>query len=297
MAHMREAVPPMVRDDGVAVPPALEQVVLKALEKDAEARFADMNEFVAALKAASGQMGAPLHTSGNYALSGAFDLSGMRATPGVTPNGTPSSGFPASSPSGGFSTASGSVPAPDFEQEKGGAGKWIMLLLVLALGGGAAAAFMGGAGQQGEATQAATEPTAPAANANANSAEEPPTEENVNEPPPEPELRVVSLNITSAPTGANVMLDGELIGQTPLQRDLAGDDAARGRTLNLEFSLRGYQSVPVQRILSGAQAMDIAVALQRNAPVRPVRRRTTRSTSPTPRPTGGSNPNFRDSPY
>ncbi len=146
MAHMREAVPPMVRDDGVAVPPALEAVVMNCLEKDANNRYSDMNELVAALKSASGQMGSPLNTSGNYALSGAFDLSGMRATPGITPNGTPGHGFPSSSPSNGFAAASGSLPGLerdlDAEDQKGGSGKWIALLLVLALGGGAAAAVL-----------------------------------------------------------------------------------------------------------------------------------------------------------
>ena len=308
MAHMREAVPPMVRDDGVAVPPALEAVVMNCLEKDANNRYSDMNELVAALKSASGQMGSPLNTSGNYALSGAFDLSGMRATPGITPNGTPGHGFPSSSPSNGFAAASGSLPGLerdlDGDDQKGGSGKWIALLLVLALGGGAAAAVLSSTAPTGEEAaqtpgQVPASPTTPP-EAGEQPAGSPATAPNANPSAEEAPLASVVVDLRSDPPGATVLLGSRALGVTPTQRELVGEDAVRGRELTFTFQKAGYDVQNSVRVVTGEPNMLVEVIMQRTQVIR----RPTRTTGtaepgmaamvdgPSVRPTG-----YHDSPY
>ncbi|MCB9657447.1 MAG: serine/threonine-protein kinase [Polyangiales bacterium] len=273
MAHMREAVPPMVRDDGVAVPPALEAVVMNCLEKDANNRYSDMNELVAALKGASGQMGNPLNTSGNYALSGAFDLSGMRATPGITPNGTPGQGFPSASPSSGFAAASGSLHVgmeADAEPEpKGGSAKWIVLLLLLALGGGAAAAVLSSQDTVAATTQ--TTPTTPP-EANPVGAQAPSSEPAADAPPAaeveEAPLASVVVDLRSDPPGATVLLGSRALGVTPTQRELVGEDAERGRELTFTFQKSGYDVQNSVRVVTGEPNMLVEVTLQRTQVIR-----------------------------
>ena len=46
MAHLKQEVPDMVREDGVPVPVELQQVILKCLKKDAEERFGSMNDVI-----------------------------------------------------------------------------------------------------------------------------------------------------------------------------------------------------------------------------------------------------------
>ena len=310
MAHMREAVPPMVRDDGVAVPPAVEAVVMNCLEKDANNRYSDMNELVAALKSASGQLGSPLNTSGNYALSGAFDLSGMRATPGITPNGTPGQGFPSASPSSGFATASGSLPGLerdfDVEEQKGGSGKWIALLLVLALGGGAAAAVLSSSdpnvatGTPAPTGQTTGNPTTPP-EAGEQPIGNPTGGETAIAPGEEAPLASVVVDLRSDPPGATVLLGSRALGVTPTQRELVGEDAQRGRELTFTFQKAGYDVQNSVRIVTGEPNMLVEVVMQRTQVIRrPTRTPGSGDTTMTPamvdgpsvRPTG-----YHDSPY
>ncbi|MCB9629339.1 MAG: serine/threonine protein kinase [Sandaracinaceae bacterium] len=308
MAHMREAVPPMVRDDGVAVPAALEAVVMNCLEKDANNRYSDMNELVAALKSASGQMGNPLNTSGNYALSGAFDLSGMRATPGITPNGTPGQGFPSASPSSGFAAASGSLPTLESDNEadsKGGSAKWIVLLLILALGGGAAAAVLSSNQDAVASNTTATPTTPPETPAEPAGTEGTPNAAGATDPEPaavgeEAPLASVVVDLRSDPPGATVLLGSRALGVTPTQRELVGEDAERGRELTFTFQKSGYDVQNSVRVVTGEPNMLVEVTLQRTQVIR----RPTRTPDPTPtmtstmvdgpsvRPSG-----YHDSPY
>lgn len=308
MAHMREAVPPMVRDDGVAVPAALEAVVMNCLEKDANNRYSDMNELVAALKSASGQMGNPLNTSGNYALSGAFDLSGMRATPGITPNGTPGQGFPSASPSSGFAAASGSLPTLESDNEadsKGGSAKWIVLLLILALGGGAAAAVLSSNQDAVASNTTATPTTPPETPTEPAGTEGTPNAAGATDPEPaavgeEAPLASVVVDLRSDPPGATVLLGSRALGVTPTQRELVGEDAERGRELTFTFQKSGYDVQNSVRVVTGEPNMLVEVTLQRTQVIR----RPTRTPDPTPtmtstmvdgpsvRPSG-----YHDSPY
>ncbi|MBC7174395.1 MAG: serine/threonine protein kinase, partial [Polyangiaceae bacterium] len=147
MAHMREAVPPIAREDGVPVPPSLAQVVLRCLAKDATSRFADMNELITALKHASGAIGASIQMSGQYALGADADASIMRHLPA----GTPGSGVqvvrgaPVNLLTGSYSGIDeidiDDLDAGDSTVMKRKPALWVALG-VLALGLGGAAAFL-----------------------------------------------------------------------------------------------------------------------------------------------------------
>jgi beta-lactam-binding protein with PASTA domain/predicted Ser/Thr protein kinase len=114
-----------------AIPPALEAVVLRALEKDPARRFADADEFIAALEAAS---------------SGIPPASPVPPTAGeITSVMQPTGPFVPIPPPDAYQEVARVEhygPPPEIvEEERGGAGRWwiavlVGLLVLLLLGGG-----------------------------------------------------------------------------------------------------------------------------------------------------------------
>ena len=100
MDHVREPVPAMHAPDGAApIPPELQAIVHKCLEKKKEDRFADMEALLVALKTGGVQVGLSMSSSSRMLPitgSGEIDVSGF-------PGGAPVSGVHTleNSPAGG----------------------------------------------------------------------------------------------------------------------------------------------------------------------------------------------------
>jgi serine/threonine-protein kinase len=235
MAHMREAVPPMARPDGAPIPASLQQIILRCLAKEADARFANMNEVINALKHAGSAMGASIQLSGAYSLSD-MDLSGMRSVVS-----TPGSGIPVVSgtPSGGIhSSISGleDIDLIELDEEypkKSKKGLFAVLGALVVLGG--AAVWSLSAMDEVEApiatapssstTPTAQTPTPPAAPVAADGTAPVP------EPPPavEPAPKRVIVNLKSQPGGAEVFVGDHAYGTTPASVEWVGEQAEAGR--------------------------------------------------------------------
>lgn len=164
LAHVQELPPPMqAMALDADVPPAVEAVVARALEKEPEARFASAPEMLAALAQASGSRAGWTPTQ-HFA---AADLT-TRVNPPI--GGTPGGGFPPSAvppaatggrlpPSGGRAVASDSA---------GSSGRgWILALLAVGVAIAALVAIVladpwggdddpSGSGNQGQAAPSAT---------------------------------------------------------------------------------------------------------------------------------------------
>ncbi len=293
MAHCRDAVPPMLRDDGVPIPQGLIAVTMRCLAKDKEQRFAGMNEVIAAMKHASSQAGVTLQTSGSFTLTD-IELSGMRDLPKTPAGGlsmdvsfTPAGGLPPNP--GDTALMSVMLGAPQ-EEPRGGGLKWALVGVVALAAAGAA--FMATrrddsaaiAESQAQATAAAQQTGATVAPA--------PTA-----PPVAPADARVHINVTSNPPGADIIIDDQPSGLvTPAEIDWSGERAARGRDLVIRFVKVGYQPASLTRTID-------ADRIEVNADLRPVvsvaRPRPQPAASDTPmvdRPTG-RDPRYLDSPY
>lgn len=292
MAHCRDAVPPMLRDDGVPIPQGLIAVTMRCLAKDKEARFPGMNEVITALKHASSQAGVQLQTSGSFTLTD-IELSGMRDVAG-TPSGglhatdisfTPAGGLPASP---GDPSISIQLGAPH-DESKGSALKWA-LLGVVALAA-AAAAFI--ATRPDETPVAVTPPTTNTQPGTQTAPETPTT------PTPAPADARVHITITSDPPGADVIIDDQPSGLvTPAEIEWSGERAARGRDLVVRFVKVGYQPASTTRTID-ADRIEISSNLRpvvaTNRP-RPQPQNNSDMESMVDRP-AGRNPSFLDNPY
>lgn len=117
MAHMQEPVPSLPRSD---VPPALEQLTMRCLEKNPNNRPASMDEVIVLLKQAGTAMGQTMAMSGAYPLPDPNAGTPSRASgPRVSVMGaavTPSQAFQAPTPSagmlqsGGYALPAGTLP-------------------------------------------------------------------------------------------------------------------------------------------------------------------------------------------
>lgn len=253
MAHCREAPPPMIRDDGVAIPQGLVQVTLRCLAKEREQRFANMNDLIAAMRHAVDGSGLG---SASTALGRDLNLSGMRSI-GV---GTPSGGFPVGlTPSGGIASgldSSSSLLAEEMgrsvEPPQSRTGLYaIVLLAAVAIGGGSAwysmqakkeAAARAEAQRQAEvAAQAERDRQAQQAAAAAAAAA-------ANEQ--RPDLERVQIVLSTDPGGAQVFVDERVIGTTPLDIEWVGDQAHRGREVVFRFVKDNYRPLTVTRVIT-----------------------------------------------
>jgi serine/threonine-protein kinase len=304
MAHMREAVPPITRDDGVPVPPSLQQVVLRCLAKDADARFANMNELINALKHAGSAMGASIQVSGAYSLSD-MDLSGMRSVVG-----TPGSGIPvvAGTPSGGLRMpASGleDIDIVEIDEEypkKSKTGLYVGLAALVLVAGGAAVALSSSDADTPQvaatapvaATPTATRPVEPSQPVVAPPAQPTtPTAPETAEPPP---ARVI-INLHSEPDGAEVFVGDRAYGTTPASVEWVGEQAEAGQEVTFRFVRAGYRPASVTRVISD-ETLDVTAEL---TPIRRVAPRSHMSSSMDSAPAVNTpivhNNNFRDNPY
>ncbi|MCI0570297.1 MAG: TonB family protein [Myxococcaceae bacterium] len=208
IAHHKEAVPPirMVRPD-LDVPPVVEAVVMRCLQKAPAARYASMDALLEALREASGQggtTGAFTRPPGNPTGSHAAITSGAHTQP------TPSAGLRAP----GLGTGSFSRPVPGLHtgSHPMPARRRSATLLVVAVVGVSGVAFGLGALLllRGEPAPVAAVPS-PAEQAAAPAPSAPATT------PDGP----VRFRVDSIPQGARVVWEGKERGVTPLVLEVA----------------------------------------------------------------------------
>ena len=261
MAHVKNDVPPMEREDGVPIPQELQNVVLRTLSKDQEIRYKSMNDLILALKQASGMMGAPMSSSQSISISGEYETGAV--------GGTPSGGMPQliGTPSGGIATQLDDALDVEVEGEGGGSSKKWILAAVAAAAIGAGAYFV--TQQGGEPTEVAgngaergsseeespDEPTEEelAAQAEAQAAEEAEAaaeEDTVVAEEAAPPARC-QVTITSSPTGAEVFVGERSYGSTPARIVWVGEAAEPGREVTFRFEKNGYGSESVTRTVEG----------------------------------------------
>ncbi len=271
MAHVKNDVPPMEREDGQPIPQELQNVVLRSLSKDMDIRYPSMNDLILALKQASGLLGAPMSSSQSISISGEYETGGV-------PHGTPSGGMPqlVGTPSGGIATQLDDALEVDVEGESSGGGKkWLLALVALAVIGAGVFFATQNTQQPPEVAEAATEtdteaeePEGPteeelAAQAEAEAAEEAAeaAEETVPAEEAAPPARC-QVTITSSPTGAEVFVGERSYGSTPARIVWVGDAAEPGREVTFRFEKNGYRSESVTRTVEG-DTLEVEANLRR----------------------------------
>jgi len=259
--HMFEP-PPRPTDVEGASLGAVETVILKAMEKNADQRYQSMTELIADLD--------------TLASGGEIDMGGR---PGVAPPGNLADALEP--------PAHAEIAAHD----EGGVPAFVMLaaaalaLLVVGLGVGGAVFFMtddddGQALAQADSdatdpppanaqpTDTATppEPSAPSTN------DTQPTAVQPTQAPDTPAAPVPTVHITSDPPEAEVLLGGVMVGNTPvdLPRPATG-------TQTITLRLRGHQESTVQISPQTGDSLSLTLEPDRPAP-------TTRRSRPIPQP-------------
>jgi eukaryotic-like serine/threonine-protein kinase len=236
----------------VDVPPALEAVILKCLQKKPEARYQTMAELSADLDAIErGQAPRAVIDKVERATSGPQTLTGVEARVSI---GT-----------GQQDIAIRKSRAPLFI----GAGVGVALVI------GVIAATMSkqapGA-PQADAAKPAAPPTAEPAAVQPTAAANPPPAPVVQPPKAPPPAVEVKVTVSSVPENAEVYLDGSLVGNTPFPIVKPAADKA---SVKLELRLPGYEN---KSVVISARSNDVAVTLKK------VEEKAAAHPAPAPRP-------------
>ncbi len=248
--HMTQPPPPFP----VAVPPAIEQLVARALAKHPEARFASMDEMMQAMGA-----------------SPALPISAIAAMqPTLMPRTLPPQTAAATTTLGGAAgqamEATRIAVEPTVRPRKRGKAGLVAgaAVVAAAIAGAALFATQGKeASSEGPSSSPAAAgehdvlPTAPPPT------EPPPTEPPPTEPPPTTEVapaQTVTIHVTSRPSGARVLLDGVELGTTPY--DLVRDRADSEVTLVIEAE--GHEPERHAVSLAGPATLDLELTRERS---------------------------------
>jgi serine/threonine-protein kinase len=292
MAHVHEAVPSVsTMNPHVHVSPQLEAVVMKAMAKKPDERYASMEELLNALKEV--QDAGFVHSrsteiSSESSLTGLDSHSGgYHHGPGLTSTGA----TPSASWNGPIKPVNTVANAPT--------GRWKIFtgVIALAIVFGIGLAFFGRrepppapivvGGQPRETTPTPVEtgtvvvPGETIAPSEAAQAPAPGT---------------VRIALRSEPAGALVIV-GNRSYRTPADVEWAGEDATPGREVTFQFELDGYRDMSVSRVMQ-AGTMTVSATLEEGGTGRvrrPVRR-------PTMTGSGGTGPivtphGYREQPY
>ena len=250
--HMKES-PRPVRDlnPTADVPPEVEAVVLRCLQKDPVARFQSMDEVLEALRevALVTGMGGIFPERRTITGSGPMSSSGVHARSGSGPMST--SGLHARSISGPVTAPRAQVDREieiedAGEPKKGGKLLPAVLFVSAVLLGFVVVWLLLPKGDQAQVVT--TAPTAVPAPAPAVVAPKAP------EPPPAPEKKMVRFHVSTDPAGAHVFIGRHDMGSTPTVFEIAaGSDGMASAEMVLV--LDGY---PTQAITSGGSG-DVVV--------------------------------------
>ena len=253
-AHLGQQPPPMASvNPSAAVPPAVEDVVRKALAKSPEDRYANVEELHLALRAAcTGRM--------SVTPTGPWLAAQLSAAP-VTPSGVQRLRED-ETPTATKSPAEDPVIDITFDPGPRRGVPWLAVALLAVAVAGIAGAFALGKDDEAAGLRAVTAPS-----------EERPREEQsvaAPAPPPEPDERApaepvvprVLVRVTSDPAGAHVVIDQRLYGPTPAQVELVGESYSVGSTLNVQFQKEGYRDRVVAIPISGQGPLDVSAELE-----------------------------------
>ncbi|MGZ6028949.1 MAG: protein kinase domain-containing protein [Myxococcaceae bacterium] len=245
--HMKEA-PRSLRDANPAtdVPPEVEAVVIRCLQKDPVARFQSMDEVLEALRETaqltglSGIFPDRRTTTG----SGPMSTSGLHTRPGSGPMST--SGFHARNISGPVTAPRAQVDdeieIEDAGEDKRGGKLLPALLFVSAVLLGFVVVWL--LLPKGDQAQVVALPPTQPVSAPAPVVVAPPKPV---EPPPAPEKKVVRFHVSTEPAGAHVFIGRHDMGSTPTVFEMpSGADGMASAEMVLV--LEGY---PTQAITSG----------------------------------------------
>jgi serine/threonine protein kinase len=264
-----QPIPPRELPPPVDVPPGLEAVILKCLAKAPEHRYQTMADLKADLF---------MVWQGSTPGVIAENLARQAGDPSFASH--PGQSYPGQSyPGQSYGSMSGYPTAPSLEVQPGAPGSFeepapnrtpmylgIGFVVLLLLGGGAfAAAFAmnSGTGETGgrvaERTQPAQDPTPPETETETETEPVVETEtEPVVETETEPVVEATPIHLDSSPSGAEVLRDDVMIGNTPIDIDRPEEG-----TIALVLRLRGYRE---RTINLGADSQDsISLTLDRVA--------------------------------
>jgi serine/threonine-protein kinase len=238
------------------VPPDFEAVILQAMAKKPEDRFADMASFAHALEAVSGRTGALDDTDDpvSQAVEAPESSVSEAVSQALRDEGEPEgSAAEDSSP-----TTMVAAPTPSEAEARDGSRRWLLgVVIALVVGAVGAGAFfvMGQGGEDGEEARggsAADGPPAPPSTP-APDARPRPAVPRLRDRIPAPPPRTVRLEIRTQPPGARVLLDGDEIGRTPLRRHRV-PYSQQERTLTIRK--RGYRSLEIRFAPDANQSWD-----------------------------------------
>ncbi len=294
MAHVHDAPPPMSEmNPEVQVPRIVNAIVLKAMEKDPENRFASMDAFLMALKYASKEIGVTASLSGESVLSGEFSPPSLNY-PIPTPTPLAHSGVgEIEDPTGpslrvstlrGEPLESGEALRVDRNSQPGVPDELLEItktnpnvesapptrvsappsrevepkrsLLPFAIVGLALLGAVGLGAFLASGDKEIARPTESTGVAEPNTTPTP-----APETAPAAEVGAagstdaprVTVSLMSQPPGAMVVVDGEQLGPTPTTVSWEGDRARSGREVSFAFQLEGFQDQTVTRSVEGEQ--------------------------------------------
>ncbi len=250
MAHVHEQ-PPRMADinPNVAIPPLLEQVVMKTMAKKPEDRYASMDALLSALKEIADPLINP-ELSGRISLANSGEFRESEIPPRAS-HPTPSI------------FVSGPLPT-----SKHRTSKTIGAISIAILVGVGVLAFLRNTTQELPATARSNQPsTIPPSRSEAPAPPE-------NEPEPASEIAVppveapaprVRVTLRSTPPGAMVTVSGldansRSYGPTPVDFEWVGSEAELDREVAFRFELPGHHDMTVIRRITG-DTMDVRVDL------------------------------------
>ncbi|GAB4215759.1 MAG: hypothetical protein OHK0013_41600 [Sandaracinaceae bacterium] len=297
MAHVHDAPPSFeMALPGAQIPPALEAVVMKCLEKRPVDRYATMDQLLLALKAVSesGQHSLTSSvTSSNELSMTSGELSIVAKNPpepSLTPSGVVArfdapAVAAAAAPAASASVQESPTRAPEAPRRVPTWAWGVGVGVLLAVGVGAGLALRGPSVSTGTETRpgtdtetstatgtetsagAGTETSAGAgtgAGTSTGSDTETRTETGERGTDVAPAPSRVRISITTTPPGASVRVGEHRFGPTPVEVELEGDEARPGTQLTFVFSLAGHQLSTVRRTVEG-DTLVVDARLQRRS--------------------------------
>ncbi len=275
MAHVHEAPPPFAEiNPNVHAPESLEALVMRCLSKQADDRFASMEELLGAMKGI-----VDLGTSGERGSLPTGRHAALRQSGETHPSLTPS-GVVVAPPSGGVpvpaSTSGAPASAPPSEAPE--APSRVPMFAALGLG---AALLAGLVWYATNGAPTATTPITPSTDvpptlAGSTGTTSTGTSSSIGTSPPPttatPEIARTHVSLSSTPSGATVAVGEQTYGPTPTSLDWTGDDARVGREVTFLFHLDGHQDYSVVRTVTG-ETLDVSATLAALPTGRPFRPR------------------------
>jgi serine/threonine-protein kinase len=276
VAHLHEPPKPLREmNPKTAVPPALERVVMRCLDKHPDRRYADMQQLIDTLRALASELGMTPESS----------WAGASVRPDAAPSGLRNRPSDAPAPR---------VAAQDLAGPRPGAasvGPPKAALLVIAGSAVAAAVILGialwfsGANAKSVTSLPPPAPSPVAPTPPAEPQPESNTPDMVISPEEASAPPSVRIAVSSVPPGAQIFVRGKHMGVTPASFDWQDPQAKVGGSLVMVLKREGYANHTIRRTIDGAPLTLAATLTAAPAGRRWSRGRRLRPRQPSPRPT------------